>query len=164
MKAVSQAECTRQSTRSMYSSCGIPHAALGHDSRSHNLEGSNNLRNSDCQRILDAGPRHVKVCSTMNWEKCCYLQLHSGCHIMQAAQVQQEQKALLEAIRPDAISLVDAWAFTDYELNSALGREDGDVYADLLRMAARSPLNATDEGPAWESVLKPTIKQLRSKL
>jgi acyl-CoA oxidase len=83
---------------------------------------------------------------------------------MQAARVQQEQKALLEAIRPDAISLVDAWAFTDYELNSALGREDGDVYADLLRMAARSPLNATDEGPAWESVLKPTIKQLRSKL
>jgi hypothetical protein len=36
--------------------------------------------------------------------------------------------ALLAAIRPDAVALVDAFGFEDYLLNSALGRRDGDVY------------------------------------
>ena len=36
--------------------------------------------------------------------------------------------ALLAAVRPDAVALVDAFGFEDYLLNSALGRRDGDVY------------------------------------
>ena len=36
--------------------------------------------------------------------------------------------ALLAAVRPDAVALVDAFGFDDYLLNSALGRKDGDVY------------------------------------
>ena len=63
---------------------------------------------------------------------------------------------------------MDAWAFTDYELNSALGRADGDVYNALLDMAQASPLNRSDEGPAWRTVLQPAVKMLqqqaRSKL
>lgn len=35
--------------------------------------------------------------------------------------------------------------------------QDGDVYRGLLEMAAPSPLNATQEGPAWEGVLKPVL-------
>ncbi len=31
-------------------------------------------------------------------------------------------------LRPDAVGLVDALDRDDYELNSALGRRDGDVY------------------------------------
>ena len=31
---------------------------------------------------------------------------------------------------------------------------DGDVYRALLAAAQASPLNATEEGPAWEAVLK----------
>jgi acyl-CoA oxidase len=75
--------------------------------------------------------------------------------------VVQLRRKLLQDIRPDAISLVDAWAFTDYELNSALGREDGDVYNALLAAAKASPLNETDEGPAWSQVLQPAMQQLR---
>ena len=36
--------------------------------------------------------------------------------------------ALLAAVRPDAVALVDAFGYDDYLLNSALGRKDGDVY------------------------------------
>jgi acyl-CoA oxidase len=75
--------------------------------------------------------------------------------------VVQRKRRLLRELRPDAISLVDSWAFTDYELNSAIGREDGDVYTALLEAAKASPLNRTDEGPAWEAVLKPAMQELR---
>eukprot|EP00892_Ulva_mutabilis_P004748 jgi/Ulvmu1/2645/UM014_0097.1 len=82
--------------------------------------------------------------------------------ITQAAIVEQYRRQLLRELRPNAIALVDSWAFTDYELNSALGKADGDVYADLLKRAKVSPLNATDEGPAWETVLKPAIAELQA--
>lgn len=35
---------------------------------------------------------------------------------------------LLEEIRPHALRLVDAWQFPDWQLNSSLGRKDGNVY------------------------------------
>ena len=35
---------------------------------------------------------------------------------------------LLEQIRPDAVSITDAWDFCDEELQSSLGRYDGNVY------------------------------------
>ncbi len=46
----------------------------------------------------------------------------------QAGALRRRHRALLAALRPDAVALVDSFGFTDYELNSALGREDGDVY------------------------------------
>jgi len=53
-------------------------------------------------------------------------------------------------------------------LCSALGRRDGDVYRALLAAAQTSPLNDSEEGPAWESILKsrltPRPKGPRSKL
>ncbi|CAG8727246.1 14289_t:CDS:1, partial [Racocetra fulgida] len=45
--------------------------------------------------------------------------------------LKQEQKKLLNIIRPEAIGLVDAWEFSDNDLNSALGRGDGNVYNAL---------------------------------
>ena len=111
--------------------------------------------------------------------------------------------ALLAAVRPDAVALVDAFGYDDYLLNSALGRKDGDVYRcclpravrccglhlnpngdqtghtackfakrpndalptdvsqamrrALLEMAKESPLNDTEEGPAWRDVLAPRM-------
>jgi hypothetical protein len=65
---------------------------------------------------------------------------------LQAQKVSSLRRQILQILRPNAISLVDSWAFTDYELNSALGRQDGDVYTALLSMAKGSPLNRTDEG------------------
>lgn len=44
---------------------------------------------------------------------------------------------LLGIIRPQAVSLVDSFKLPDYLLNSALGREDGDVYRSLFDFAVR---------------------------
>lgn len=66
--------------------------------------------------------------------------------VVQAHKVSVLRRQIQKILRPNAISLVDAWAFTDYELHSALGRQDGDVYSALLSMAKVNPLNNTDEG------------------
>ena len=50
----------------------------------------------------------------------------------------------LDTIRPNAIGLVDAFDFRDRELRSALGRYDGNVYANLLDWAQRYELNDTE--------------------
>ncbi|GLC45233.1 hypothetical protein PLESTB_000722200 [Pleodorina starrii] len=81
----------------------------------------------------------------------------------QAAALRRRHRLLLAALRPNAVALVDAFAFPDYLLNSALGRADGDVYRGLLEMARGSPLNATQEGPAWPEVLRPVLAA-RSRL
>lgn len=72
----------------------------------------------------------------------------------QAAALRGEQRSLVRELRPDAVALVDAYGYDDYLLNSALGRKDGNVYQALLDAAQISPLNDTQEGPAWDPVLK----------
>ncbi len=46
----------------------------------------------------------------------------------QAACLRSVQRSLLVSLRPQAVPLVDAFGYTDYLLNSALGRADGNVY------------------------------------
>jgi acyl-CoA oxidase len=79
----------------------------------------------------------------------------------QLSALRARSRHLLREVRPDAVALVDSFAFPDYQLNSALGREDGDVYRSLLAMAQGSPLNKTQEGPAWAEVLGPAMRQAR---
>lgn len=43
----------------------------------------------------------------------------------QAELLRNRVHALLSELRPQAVSLVDAWGVPDYLLNSALGRYDG---------------------------------------
>ena len=60
--------------------------------------------------------------------------------------------------------LVDAFDYSDYVLNSALGRYDGNVYEDLFRWAQRSALNEKQvilantivyyEKQVWNSILE----------
>lgn len=47
-------------------------------------------------------------------------------------------------IRPNSVAIVDSFAFFDRELNSVLGRKDGNVYENLLKWAQMSPLNETE--------------------
>lgn len=52
--------------------------------------------------------------------------------------------AVLGEVRPHAIKLVDAWAMSDWQLDSSLGRYDGKVYEDMFWRASASgnnPLN-----------------------
>lgn len=51
---------------------------------------------------------------------------------------------ILAEIRLIAVPLVDAFDFRDRELDSVLGRFDGDVYANLLKWARESPLNKNE--------------------
>ena len=50
---------------------------------------------------------------------------------------------LLERLRPNVVALVDAFDFTDEDLQSVLGRYDGNVYESLYQWASSSPLNST---------------------
>ncbi|BEI86750.1 hypothetical protein CcaverHIS002_0700960 [Cutaneotrichosporon cavernicola] len=49
--------------------------------------------------------------------------------------------ALLQRVRPNAVNLMDGWAFSDMVLNSSLGRYDGNVYEDVFKRAAANPVN-----------------------
>ena len=75
---------------------------------------------------------------------------------------------LLEEIRPHAVRLVDAWKFPDWQLDSSLGRYDGNVYEDMFRRASElNPLNNVVFDPYPDSKVlfrKDERKDLRSKL
>ncbi len=59
----------------------------------------------------------------------------------QHALVRERVLDLLAELRPQAVSLVDAFAQPDFLLNSALGRYDGNVYESLVKFAQAEPLN-----------------------
>lgn len=71
---------------------------------------------------------------------------------------------MLPRIRPNAVSLVDAFEYTDDFLCSVLGRYDGNVYENLLEWAMKSEMNKTDVIPAYEKHIKPLLKRHTSKL
>ena len=49
---------------------------------------------------------------------------------------------LLEEVRPHAVRLVDSWDFSDWQMDSSLGRYDGKVYEDMFYRASElNPLN-----------------------
>lgn len=64
----------------------------------------------------------------------------------------EKVQTLMVEIRPDAVSLVDAWSIPDFLLDSALGRYDGKVYEDLWNRAHRlNPLNEITFNPDYRS-------------
>jgi acyl-CoA oxidase len=73
---------------------------------------------------------------------------------------------LLKEIRPHAVRLVDAWDFPDWQLDSSLGRKDGNVYQDMFhRASALNPLNEVTIDPYPDSpVLFKDTGNLKSKL
>ncbi|CAI4227377.1 unnamed protein product [Auanema sp. JU1783] len=73
---------------------------------------------------------------------------------------------LYAILRPNAISIVDSFEFTDRELRSVIGRRDGHVYENLYKWAQQSPLNEYNRGrnPNFERYLKPLMAGERSKL
>jgi acyl-CoA oxidase len=65
-----------------------------------------------------------------------------------ASKIQQ----LLSVVRPHAVSLADAWSIPDYLLDSALGKEDGDVYNALWKKAhLENPLNMITFNPDFRT-------------
>ncbi|XP_076871987.1 peroxisomal acyl-coenzyme A oxidase 1 isoform X1 [Brachyhypopomus gauderio] len=80
--------------------------------------------------------------------------------VPQLSQVTQRIKALLAEIRPNAVTLVDAFDYRDEMLNSVLGRYDGNVYENMFEWSKRSPLNRTEVHESYNKYMKP----LQSKL
>ena len=59
----------------------------------------------------------------------------------QVSLAREQLYSLFSIVRKEAVPLVDAFAFPDEILNSALGRYDGDVYTHLYQWAKRAPRN-----------------------
>jgi len=71
---------------------------------------------------------------------------------------------VMKEIRPDSVSLVDAFDFSDFVLKSSIGRYDGNVYEALFDAAQKSILNEIDPFIGYEEYLKPHLnKELLKK-
>ena len=74
------------------------------------------------------------------------------------AQLRSAYLGLLEAIRSEALNIVDSFDLRDEILNSTLGAWDGNVYQRLLDSAALSPLNKEPvHQESFEKYLKPLM-------
>lgn len=82
---------------------------------------------------------------------CEYLSANQG------TMLKEQVIILLEKVRPQAVSLVDAFALPDYYLHSALGRYDGRVYEAVTKMAEAEPLNQTIVVSGYNEYIKPFI-------
>ncbi|XP_029456329.1 peroxisomal acyl-coenzyme A oxidase 1 isoform X2 [Rhinatrema bivittatum] len=78
----------------------------------------------------------------------------------QISQMQQRVKELLAIIRPNAVTLVDAFDYSDAQLGSVLGRYDGNVYESMFEWAKKSPLNKTQVHDSFYKYLKPLQAKL----
>ncbi|KAJ7873471.1 peroxisomal oxidase [Mycena olivaceomarginata] len=68
---------------------------------------------------------------------------------------------------PEAIGLTDAFGFSDWELDSALGVYDGKAYDALWARVQQEPLNQTEVTEAYETSIKPLMlrgRKIASKL
>lgn len=68
-------------------------------------------------------------------------------------------RVLYQTIRPQAVPLVDSFNMPDFVLNSALGREDGNVYENYLEIVRHAP-NATGVPSYFEELIKPLTARL----
>ena len=92
------------------------------------------------------------------------LHYHSTIPVASIAQcLQRHTLRLCSALRPDAVSLVDALAPPDFCLNSVLGSSDGRVYERLEEAMLGAP-NATERRPYWREMTYPAKKKVMSKL
>ncbi|XP_063611858.1 peroxisomal acyl-coenzyme A oxidase 1-like [Penaeus indicus] len=72
--------------------------------------------------------------------------------------LEEEMSDLLAALRPQAVSIVDAFDLDDFILDSVLGSKDGNVYQRLYEEALKSPLNQKDVPDAYYKYLRPLMK------
>ncbi|XP_038068854.1 peroxisomal acyl-coenzyme A oxidase 1-like [Patiria miniata] len=82
----------------------------------------------------------------------------------QAQMVHGQYLALLNAVRPEAVPLVDAFDFSDLTVHSVLGCYDGNVYERLYEHALRDPKNKTEIHETYYKYLRPLLTEHQSKL
>ncbi|UJR20018.1 hypothetical protein I4U23_023152 [Adineta vaga] len=67
---------------------------------------------------------------------------------------------LYAQLRPNLVTLVDAFDFHDFELNSCLGRYDGQAYEALMERARLNPSNRRKVPPIWVSIKQGTLSKI----
>lgn len=88
-----------------------------------------------------------------------FLNLHTSAKIVRPA-----IKQLLTSLRPDLVALTDAFGQSDWELNSALGRYDGNYIDTLYAWAKADPFNQNAAGlggppfPGYSEFLQPLMR------
>lgn len=75
------------------------------------------------------------------------------------ATLESSLRVLYKDVRPQAVPLVDSFNMPDFVLNSALGREDGNVYENYLKIVRHAP-NATGVPSYHEELIKPLTARL----
>ncbi|CAG8438346.1 4787_t:CDS:2 [Ambispora gerdemannii] len=114
------------------------------------LQITNTFNDGTRQKLLDSSPSLRSVLSTVcslfalwTMEKEVGEFLISGyLTSQQTKQLNTQVLTLLAELRPNIMSLVDAFYLPDFLLHSALGRSDGRVYETMLEWAAKEPLNS----------------------
>jgi acyl-CoA oxidase len=71
--------------------------------------------------------------------------------------VREAVALLLDQLRPDAVTLVDAFDLDDNVVNSTIGRYDGNIYEALYEYAVRSELNQKDPFEGYYEHLQPHL-------
>ncbi|KAI0698287.1 peroxisomal oxidase [Cytidiella melzeri] len=79
-------------------------------------------------------------------------EIDSGVRTLRMAVKRQYSRLL-----PEAIGLVDAFGFSDWELDSALGKDDGRVYEALWDRAQKDPLNESEIPDGYEEYIRPLL-------
>lgn len=89
---------------------------------------------------------------------------HSGeflqCKFYTGPQIEALKQFVNEAclrVRRDAVPLTDAFNYTDYLVNSPLGRYDGDVYEKYFELV--TSLNPTKPVPYFDSLIRPLLER-----
>lgn len=72
--------------------------------------------------------------------------------------LRQAELKLLAVIRPNAVSLVDAFDMHDETVASTLGMYDGNAYQHLYQSTQYEPLNQTEVHPSYYKYLRQLIK------
>jgi len=71
--------------------------------------------------------------------------------------IRTQNETVLDLLRPEAVTLVDAFDFPDHVLNSAVGRYDGNVYEALYESAITSELNKREPFDGYDEYLRPYL-------
>ena len=150
LEAMGAAAATTDGSGDAFMSQLVPHYAV---SKAHGLVSVVSAFGAAVAKLRDDHPALVapmeRLCAlfALSWiERDLGAFLLSG-HLTpnHGFLVKEAQAKMLAAVRPDTVALVDAFGKTDFELNSAIGRADGDYITALYELAKREPLNASHE-------------------
>ncbi|KAJ1918908.1 fatty-acyl coenzyme A oxidase [Tieghemiomyces parasiticus] len=75
-------------------------------------------------------------------------------NVDQIATLHDAMSTLLTQVRQDAVSLVDAFNYSDYIVNSPLGRYDGNIYEAYFNLVRANNPNHNDI-PYFDKIIKP---------